>query len=440
MATLVWFSGCETGGPVAGAGIEFSVFSNGGGGSPSVQTSVKRSGSYGLLTPHDALARIRHNYASNATTYIRCYFRPTANPNNPVVIIANMNSNASTARGFHVWLNTNGTVGWAFNLGEAGPVSSGSDTVLLNDWNFLQVKLVRDAAVGGMEIYLNDVLQVSSFATSTTTGTSLTTSQTFFGNDVFQPGTDQSGIDIYWDDCAFGFGGYIGAGQSVAVQGKAGAPTYNAWTKNGGATAAECWSETPWSNGKNCSSNVSGDIQSMLVNDTALNSAIGASDTINGAIVLAVGKESSATAPALKILRRSGGSDTLSANLFTTTTDTMRPNPVDSESLSVFVDTLANLGALEIGCQWNSSAQTVTIEDMWLLVDFTPAAPPPAPTGGWLITEVGRYVSTPTNQFDGTILHAQRTEAQAAAEAGPPYPWFKTELQRRMLDYFISIQ
>ena len=59
----------------------------------------------------------------------------------------------------------------------------------------------------------------------------------------------------------------------------------------------------------------------------------------------------------------------------------------------------------------------------------------------WLDTEIGRWVRGITNQFDGHLTLARwKAEALAAAQAGPTYPWFTSELQRRFLDYFISVQ
>lgn len=73
----------------------------------------------------------------------------------------------------------------------------------------------------------------------------------------------------------------------------------------------------------------------------------------------------------------------------------------------------------------------------------------PAPPGSsgdpggtdWFVTEIGRWVRGLTNQFDGhPTLARWKAEAEAAAIAGAPYPWFTSELQRRFLDYFISVQ
>jgi len=73
---------------------------------------------------------------------------------------------------------------------------------------------------------------------------------------------------------------------------------------------------------------------------------------------------------------------------------------------------------------------------------FQEVPPTPVDVGSWITTEVGTYVRGITDQFGGggNILEAWKAEAEAAAIAGPPYPYFQPVLKRLMLEYFISIQ
>lgn len=82
-------------------------------------------------------------------------------------------------------------------------------------------------------------------------------------------------------------------------------------------------------------------------------------------------------------------------------------------------------------------ASQTTIAHFRLIKQDTPAG---GFIGSWIDSEVGRYVRGLTNQFDGTILKQWKDEAEAAAIAGPPYPFYLPELKRWFLDYFISIQ
>ena len=77
------------------------------------------------------------------------------------------------------------------------------------------------------------------------------------------------------------------------------------------------------------------------------------------------------------------------------------------------------------------------------LLDAFVAGAPPLPSTGvdWLDSEIGRWLRNLSTQFDGhPTLARRKAEALAAAQAGPAYPWFTSELQRRFLDYFISVQ
>lgn len=376
-ATLLWFSGAETG--------SIKEFPDGpqtvGAGGGSIVTTPVRTGVYALETLSMKDARVDvAGIGGASTTFLRCYFKIAANPSPAQPIIG---LGTTTGR-FWVWLNTNGTVGWEFASSPVGPTASGATAVSLTDWNLLEVKYVRSATVGGMEIFLNAVLQVSSFATSTTTGTSTSKMRISLGD----PSSDGGGQTIWWDDLAYATTDYIGTGQSIAVQGKAGTPTYDTWTKNGDATAALCWSETPFSTAKNCSSGVLNDKQTML---TAALSAIDAGSTINGCLIGAVAKCASSFS-SVKRMRRIGGVDTIGAANSTSTVDGWIPRGVNSEPYEVFVATLADLNASEIGAQANSGTIVNTIEDLWLLVDYTPGPPAALSRNGVLPVDVLQVV------------------------------------------------
>lgn len=366
-ATFQWFTGVETGGLT-----EFTrtpVGSNGGGGLPTAQTGTVRTGTYAVKNPWGARCAVQVGGLAS-TLFVRGYFKASAFPTNDITILG-FGTSAAFPR-INIFLNTDGTIGWFNGSLPSAPTLSGSGVISTSAWNLIELKFVRDAAVGGVEVYLNGVLQFSTFVTSTTTGTSATSMVFYFGNDLNQGGSNISGVDVYWDDMAVATGAYIGAGGSIAVQGKAGAPTYDAWTKNGDTTAALCWSETPFATGKNCSDTAPNDRQTMLVNDTVLNSLIGAGDSINAAYVGSIAK--AVTSGSAKTTRRIGGVDTDGADRPVTTTDTFFPNTLNLDSLNIFTDTRANLGAAEIGFVRGAtgSGNAVTIEDVWLLVDFAP--------------------------------------------------------------------
>lgn len=368
-ATIQWFAGAEI-----GSLNEFNRSPVGnpssGGSQPTAQTSIKRTGSYAVKCPQDGLVKSTVTNLA-ATVFVRFYFKASAFPTHTVPICGFATSNAFAK--VNLMLNTNGTLGWFFGTIPSSSTTSGATPIDTSGWNFIEIKFFRDASAGGLEVFLNGVLQFSDFTSSpnTTAGTAATTMIFYFGNDLNQNGS-QSGEDMYFDDMAVATGAYIGAGGSIAVQGKAGSPTYDAWTKNGDTTAALCWSETPFSTGKNCSDTTPTDRQTMLVNDTILNSLVGAGDTINAAFILSIAK--AATSGSLKTTRRIGGVDTDGADRGLAITDTAFPNQLNGDDLNIFTDTRANLGAAEIGFVRGAtgSGNAATVEDVWLLVDFTP--------------------------------------------------------------------
>lgn len=61
-----------------------------------------------------------------------------------------------------------------------------------------------------------------------------------------------------------------------------------------------------------------------------------------------------------------------------------------------------------------------------------------APSVTWLASDIGRFVTGESQQFQGSVLQRWRDEAEAAVLAGQPYPHVAPDLKRRMLDYFIA--
>jgi hypothetical protein len=363
-ATLLWFSGLELG--------TTSEFNNSPDGA--LEASVVRSGAYAVKFDNEL-----HSAASvqvpglSAELYVRFYFRPAGAPLESAARIYGAGS--STAK-FRLYYNTNGTLKWNYN---GTDYDSGANTVVVNDWNLIEIKQVRDAAVGGMELYLNGVLQFSNFTVATTSGSSATNMRFFFGptwgSMGSAAGSYEDGADTFFDDIAIGTGAYVGAGQCVAVQGEAGAPTHDAWTKSSGSDAHALWSDTPYDSATYCSASVLDDKQTMRVDL----GAVGSSATINGARVMARARlEAGGGYSSVKLLRRVGGADTATAALSVGEyADGLIPNGVNGEAYDVFTDTWANLDAAEIGAQDNNGSVVTRVHDVWLLVDYTPGPPSP---------------------------------------------------------------
>ena len=195
---------------------------------------------------------------------------------------------------------------------------------------------------------------------------------------------NNSNIDIYVDDFALDNAAYPGPGKVIARQGTAGTPTYDSWTKNGAATAALCWSDTPYSTAKNCSDSVLSDKQTMLVwgfngyqTGHGLNT-IGPNDTINAAKVSVIAK--AASAGNMDILLRYGGTDHAT---------TVSLGTSDSYfEFAFYTPTPSQLNAAEIGADNDLTAILTTAEDCWLQVDYTPGVSTPTAPG--FATRIGQ--------------------------------------------------
>ena len=172
--------------------------------------------------------------------------------------------------------------------------------------------------------------------------------------------------DISEDDAA-----YPGSGRIIARQPKIGTPTYNAWTKVG---TDPYWADTPFNTANRATSVNSGipSRQTKLIaafNATQTghgNQIIGASDVINTAAIYYVTKRATGTAAtyALNFIYNS----VLTENsVLLTTTDDYYYSHINSAL------TIALLNAMEAGGkQTTAGTVLMTIEDLWVIVDYKP--------------------------------------------------------------------
>jgi hypothetical protein len=100
---------------------------------------------------------------------------------------------------------------------------------------------------------------------------------------------------------------------------------------------------------------------------------IASGDTINACRAVGIAKTSNtASSATLGIRHRVGGVDTTSAPHTLTTTDAVYRG-------TVFTTSTTNLDSAEIGAVRNAGSRTLTVEDMWLMVDYTAAGGEPEP-------------------------------------------------------------
>lgn len=257
----------------------------------------------------------------------------------------------------------------ALNMGITG--ATGTIVLSTNAWHHV-CWAVDLAASGVIKTWVDGVLDINTTHSSSGTGTP--TDHITFGSSL---GNALTG-NAYVDDMRIDVGGVavIAAHKVVARQGQSGTPTYNSWTKHGASAsnAYQDWSDTPFDTTNYCDDTSLSAFQTMLTASFSSTQSghgtdvIVSGDTINGAKVGLVGKTSvtAGGANAANIRRRLASVDTDTAITFTT---------ADAYyETGIFTDTLTNLNASQIGGGHGGVAATHTIRDVWMMVDYTPAA------------------------------------------------------------------
>lgn len=352
---VVWFAGAETG--------DIKEFGLTSGTAPTAVTTPKRTGAYAYkLHGTSTESRLAQTLANLTSAYSRMYLYVdvTTNPSPASLAHAtiayecatdefSLRSTISTAGVFQLQLNSAllGNIGSAF-------------TLVNKQWYLIEMKVIISATVGIMEWKLDGVVKA--------TQSSLNTGTNPINQFRVRSLIDNTGVmDLYFDDLAVSDSDYLGSGGSVARQGKAGTPTYDAFTKNGAATAALCWSDTPFSTATNCTDSTAADAQTMLTESFAVQQSghgceiLNDSQTVNACKAAVVAKI--AVGSNHSIRRRLNGADTDTAKTLTTT-DAYYDD-------GIWTDTLANLNSAEIGMLHGADANLLTVEDAWLIVDTT---------------------------------------------------------------------
>ena len=386
--SLLWFSGVESG--------DLSEF-NDLGGTRSASTAVVKSGAYSAkttATQNGVQNWVGSNTIQASTTlYFRsyCYIDLTANPtggNSTENFFVDVESSGGGAADAGVFLDvsTSGVI-TAHARHTGGATVNGSVNTVLNNnqWYLIEVKVTASTSVGVVEWKLDGVLQ------ETLANQNIASNQWVRVYGIAHlNGSGSGAMAIYFDDLSVSDSAYPGPGKCIARQGKAGTPTYDAWTKTSSQTAAQVWSETPFSATNNAAlAGTGAGAQTMLTESFSTTQSghgtetIASGDTINACKVGLVAKVSSTSSPpTFSIRQRLNSVDTDLAKVLTT-------GDVYYEG-AIFTDTLTNLNASEIGAVRGTSAatKTDTVEDVWMFVDYTAA--PAAFTGGLALMGVGQ--------------------------------------------------
>lgn len=357
---IVFFTGFETGDQ-----REFPIQ----GSTNSADSGTFYTGAYSLKIPAEGSGTSFANtnpVMNSASAYTRHHMRytVTANPAAQLDMLVFLTYTGADALQLFVRISAAGALTLVLKNGVGG-AEIGTFGISGSTWYLVETKTVISATVGILEVKVDGVVAIT--ASNLNTGVANVTT-VIVSNFNGSPGTLTA--NYFVDDLIVSDSGYIGQGGCLARQGKAGSPTYDAWTKNGAATAALCWSDTPFSAATNCTSSVSGDAQTMLTASFSSTQAghgtevITSSDGINACKVAFIAKVASGSSQSIR--RRLGGSDTDTAKTLTT-------SDVYYDS-GVFSASLTDINASEIGSVKGANATLTTVEDAWFMVDYTVGA------------------------------------------------------------------
>lgn len=358
-AGILLISGAETG----GTSVWPSTL-----GTFSAQTTTFFSGAYAykLTAPGSESYLSKSGFNTEGPLYVKAKFRAhvTTNPTSQSeyatlrMAVAGGGSN----NGFIALIVTTGG-GLSLQLRNAANTAIGSAVGISADtWYTLELAIQeRHATTGDIEWKLDGVSRASS--TSTNTGSAAI--------DIVHLVARLNGgsLDNYYDDVVIRNDAFHGDSQVITRQGVSGSPTYTAYTKTGGAIDV-VWSETPFNATNNAASSSSGVAQTM--NTASFSSTqtghgsevLDSNDTINACSLLAVMKTGTASSHSLR--RRINGVDT-DTSKSVTTADALYDD-------GIWTTTLSLLNSSEIGVLHGANTNSHTVEDVWLMVDYTAVA------------------------------------------------------------------
>jgi hypothetical protein len=262
---------------------------------PTVQNTTKRTGTYAFeLTSAAANKSVvfveSGGVLSHTTVYGRVYFRlNVATPPSVAVspsgrILFFDTAGATVARISTAW-NTDGTVTGSLRHDTLGQI--GSDFTLPADGAFhlCELKCVMSATVGILEAKIDGVVVAS--GTGLNTGTASIVRAACFG----PPNTNGLAATLWLDDLLLDDSAYPGAGQSILRLAKSGTPTYDAFTKTGGAAINTVWDDLPFSATDEAHSTSASQAQTALADDVGAGTdPIASGDTINACKVAMIAK------------------------------------------------------------------------------------------------------------------------------------------------------
>lgn len=349
--SVAWFSGFESG--------DFGELNSVGSGG-TVQGTTTRSGAYALTLTTSGSAYFLEAGLASTQTVFRGYLNIAAVPGSTIDVVG---FRTAAANRLHLELKSTGIFQVREGPGTPMGLTTTSGTAVLALGQWYRIELIEDLAAGGVvKLLINGTVDIDTTHINDVTGTP-TDNVPIFG---------LTGSSFYWDDLRIDTGGLtaIGAGQCIARQPlTGGTPTYNDFTKSSGSDAGALWDNTPFDTTDFCSSSTSAHVQTAVISSfSAVQTGHGVQiinprDTINACKSVVVAKRATSGNPSIR--RRIGGADTDTARAMTASDAHYDDN--------VWTTTLASLNTAEIGVLKAADTNLTTVEDVWLMVDYTPS-------------------------------------------------------------------
>ncbi len=341
-------------------------------------------------------ARFNSRTLTNSTTEIFTkifvYVSITSNPTSlhSENFIRHINTGSTEVSKIVIKTDTSGavTIGAVNSIGST---SSSFVALTTNAWHKIEFKTTISSTTGIVEMLVDD--STTATLSSQNTGTALISSLTL---GVQNPANNAGDITYFVDDVSVDDEEYPGWSLVIARQGTSGTPEEDAFTKSSGTDAYLLLSDTPANVSTFCVSPGTGNplIQLMYIapftaSATAHGNATidsGRGDVLNTTSVVGNAKRSGGSGRTHQIgLRYTGG--------FYWSTVTLSTS--DAYYGSFTQDQLGGGGSLsqlnvgQVGAQKTGGAggQTMTINDLWVMADYTPNVPHSVDDGIYMIIE-----------------------------------------------------
>lgn len=377
-----WFSGLESGDI---SEMPITV------GAPTVTSARQHAGQYCLQCNAGDQAGVNVTLLSFPPISVVCksfrgYFWVDVLPDADTTIWIHNDTNGSTS--FKLVLTPDGKV--AAYHGDSTLVGTSTPAIHVGFWNQLEDMINYGSATdGGIKVRLNGATVVNDLTLNTVA--TPVPEQWLFGP------VDGTGFPMYFDDLMAGITNWAGPGQCLARQAGPNTPTYDFFNKVGKPLISQVWAQTPYDQEfyaeypgyPEASIPVN---QTMFVapfNKTTTSKGqsshgketIKTGDTVNAAMIGAVGYWQDRAMATITFMTRFAGVDVALPIYFTNqTAGGVGHSPgwfATTAIPAVAVPAVINSGLLEVGVQssvegWFPDPGDFKVFDVWLMVDYTP--------------------------------------------------------------------